>query len=406
MEQHILVVSQYFHPEEFRINDICREWVQRGHRVTVVTGIPNYPQGRFYKGYGLLRGRREEYGGVHVVRLPIVPRGRGAAMLALNYLSFAASGLLWGAFTRLRADMVFIFEVSPLTQALAGVRYAKRRGVPCTIYVQDLWPENLEAVAGIHNRHILGAVDRMADYIYRNCSRILATSPSFVRRLEERGSAWAADGTSKVSYWPQYAEGFYRPAERAPLPDMPDDDRLKVVFTGNIGYSQGLDILPRAALLLRQRGTCCDFIIIGDGRYKEAFQEEIEENGVQEMFFLLGRKKPQEIPSYLAWCDIAFLSLSDNPLFAMTIPAKLQSYMACGMPILAAAIGETERIVRESGCGVACTPGDAQALADTIAELIFDSKKNLPAMSKNASRYNASHFKKEHLFNEIENLMK
>ena len=168
MEQHILVVSQYFHPEEFRINDICREWVQRGHRVTVVTGIPNYPQGRFYKGYGLFRGRREEYGGVNVMRLPIVPRGRGAAMLALNYLSFVASGFLWKSFTGLKADKVFIFEVSPLTQALVGVWYAKRRGVPCAIYVQDLWPENLKAVGGIHNRHILGAVDKMADYIYRN----------------------------------------------------------------------------------------------------------------------------------------------------------------------------------------------------------------------------------------------
>ena len=404
MEQHILVVSQYFHPEEFRINDICREWVQRGHRVTVVTGIPNYPQGRFYKGYGLFRGRREGYCGIDVVRLPIVPRGRGAAMLALNYLSFVAAGFLWKSFTRLRADRVFIFEVSPLTQALVGVWYARRRGVPCAIYVQDLWPENLEAAGGIHNRHILGAVDKMADYIYRNCSRILATSPSFVSRLEERGSAWEA-GRSKVAYWPQYAEGFYRPAERMPLPDMPCSGRFRVAFTGNIGYSQGLDILPRAAALLRQAGVPCEFVVIGDGRYREGLLGEIENRGVGEMFRLPGRKRPEEIPGYLAWCDAAFISFAESPLFGMTIPAKLQSYMACGMPILAAATGETRRIVREARCGACCDVGDGQALAGIITEMAHAGPERLSDMSRNALGYCREHFGKDMLMARMEEML-
>lgn len=404
MGQHILVVSQYFHPEEFRINDICREWAQRGHEVTVVTGIPNYPQGRFYKGYGLFRRRREEHGGIHIVRLPIVPRGRCAAMLALNYLSFVVSGFLWKSLTGLRADRVFIFEVSPLTQALVGVWYARRRKIPCAIYVQDLWPENLEAVAGIHNRRMLGAVDKMADYIYKNCGRILATSPSFVRRIGERSSAWE-NGLSKVAYWPQYAESFYRPASRRPLPDMPDSGRFRIAFTGNIGFSQGLDILPRAAALLRQEGVPCEFVIIGDGRYREGLLEEIEGCGVREMFRLPGRKPPEEIPDYLAWCDAAFISFADSPLFAMTIPAKLQSYMACGMPILAAASGETRRIICEAQCGICCGVGDWRTLAESVTEMMQTGPDRRTAMSENALRYCEEHFRKDRLMAQMEDLL-
>lgn len=405
MKQHILVISQYFYPEEFRINDICREWARMGHEVTVVTGIPNYPQGRFYEGYGWLRKRREIHEGVNIIRLPIIPRGKNTVMLAMNYISFVLSGFIWKTFSRVRADRVFVFALSPMTQALVGVWYASRHRVPCCLYVQDLWPESVEVLAGIHNRRVLGAVDRMVDFVYRRSCKILATSPSFVKKIEEHGSAWEG-GRSKVSYWPQYAEDFYRPAERHPLPDMPDSERFRVVFTGNIGYAQGLDILPKAAALLKQAEIPCEFVVIGDGRYREELLEEIDSRGVGEMFRLPGRKPPEEVPAYLACCDIAFLSLSDNPLFAMTIPAKLQSYMACGMPILAAATGETERIITEANCGVACRPGDAQALADAIAKLAHSFKNSLTVMSKNAICYNDSHFKKENLFNEIEGLMK
>ncbi len=261
-KQHILVISQYFYPEEFRINDICREWVKRGHEVTVVTGIPNYPQGKFYRGYSWFHRRKEEYKGIHVIRIPLIPRGQNAVMLALNYFSFVIFGFFWKLFTKERADKVFIFEVSPMTQALVGVWFAKRRKIPCYIYVQDLWPENVETVTGIHNRQIIGAIDRMVDYIYRNCTKIFTTSPGFVKRIEERESAYeyaddshiekgTAGGRSKVVYWPQYAEDFYRPVEKKTLPDVEDDDCLKIAFTGNIGYTQGLEILPRIAGLLK-----------------------------------------------------------------------------------------------------------------------------------------------------------
>lgn len=402
MKQHILVVSQYFYPENFRINDICKEWVKRGYKVTVLTGIPNYPQGSFYAGYSWFQGRRETYEGMDIIRIPLIPRGHNAWMLMLNYVSFVISGWFWKTFAGLKADRVFICEVSPMTQALPGVWYAKRRRIPCSIYVQDLWPENVEIVTGLHNKHILGAIDRMVDGIYRKCDKIYATSPSFVKRLEERESVYT-DGESRVKYWPQYAEEFYRPLEKEELPDLPlEDNRFQVIFTGNIGYAQGLDILPKAARILKDRGRECCFLLVGDGRYREKLEEEIRTEQVEDMFRLLGRKPAEDVPKYLAHGDAAFISFADNELFQMTIPAKLQSYLACGMPILAAAGGETARILREAGCGICSELGEPQALADAIVRFM-----ELPADDRNEMRtaavdYSTRYFSKKTLMDRMD----
>lgn len=402
MKQHILVISQYFYPEDFRINDICKEWVKNGRSVTVITGIPNYPQGRFFKGYGWFKKRREVYEGIEIIRLPIIARGKGSLRLALNYFSFVFSGFFWKLFTKLKADEVFIFEVSPMTQALPGIWYAKKRKIPCTIYVQDLWPENVEVVTGLHNKTIIGAIDKMVDYIYKHCHRILATSPSFVKKIEERASAFDKEGNSKVAYWPQYAEDFYRPAERKVLWDMPQDNSFKIVFTGNIGYAQGLDILPKTALLLKEKDVACKFVIIGDGRYREELEREIEIRGVQAYFLFLGRKKPTEIPDYLAHCNMAFVSFADNPLFEMTIPAKLQSYMACGMPILAVAGGETKRIVEEADCGICIESREPKRLAKVIETCMGSPDKAV--WSSHARTYCEQEFDKKILMEKWETM--
>ena len=404
MKKHILVISQYFYPENFRINDICKAWVKRGYEVTVVTGIPNYPQGKFFDGYGLFKKRKEEYEGIRIIRLPIVSRGKGSIRLALNYFSYVFSGFFWKAFTKIKADKVFIFEVSPMTQALVGVWYAKRRKIPCTLYVQDLWPENVEVVTGIHNKTIIGAIDKMVNYIYKHCQIILATSPSFVKRLEERTSVFDKESKSKVKYWPQYAEEFYRPVPKKDLEDLKISNTFRIAFTGNIGYAQGLDILPKTAEILKQQNISCEFVIVGDGRYMDEFKTEIVERKVDAMFLLLGRKKPEEIPGYLALCDTAFISFADNPLFEKTIPAKLQSYMACKMPILAAASGETRRVIEEAQCGICSEIGDAKKLAESIIAFGEMEKSGLEEMQENASRYCEMNFEKDTLLNQLEQM--
>ncbi len=403
---HILVVSQYFYPEPFRINDMCKEWVKRGYEVTVVTGIPNYPEGRFYKGYGWLKKRKETVDGISIIRLPLIARGSSKIGLMLNYASFMISGRIFARFTKIKADKVFIFEVSPMTQAFAGTVYAKKRHVPCTIYVQDLWPENLEAVARIKNKHILNAVDRMVDRVYKDCDHILATSPSFKTHLEKRKSVYDTEGKSKVHYWPQYAEDFYKPLKDAERPsDFPRDENLKIAFTGNVGYAQGLQILPKVAKILKDKKLKVDFVIIGDGRYMPEFKAETEKLQVGEYFYFLGRKAATEIPKYLAYSDAGFISFAEDEIFNMTIPAKLQSYMACGKMILASSGGETKRVIEDAKCGVATSQGDADALAMAISDLLNKDSSEIKQYGDRAYEYASKAYSKSALMDSFEEIV-
>jgi glycosyltransferase involved in cell wall biosynthesis len=396
-KRRILVISQYFYPEEFRINDICREWTNRGYKVTVITGIPNYPQGKFYKGYGLFSRRRDQMSEVCILRLPILPRGKSKVMLALNYLSFAISGFFWSHLTPSQADVVFIFELSPMTQALPGVWFAKRRRIPCYIYVQDLWPESVEIITGIRNAFLLNCLGRMVDRIYRGCTKIFTTSQSFIAAIAARGVP-----ESKLIFWPQYSEVSTSSPITEGTPEIPDDGLLKIVFAGNIGFAQGLEILPEAALILQQRRTSVRFVIIGDGRYKSTLISIIQDAHLEEYFSLIERQPASRIPQMLSQCDVAFLSLAPSKIFDKTIPAKLQTYLASGMPIIAAADGETKSIIDAAQAGFCGPAGDAAKLVDHIIEFISLPQAERIQMAENALRYSLIHFDKKTLLDKMD----
>ncbi len=391
-KKHILVITQYFYPEPFRINDICLEWVKRGYKVTVLTGIPNYPQGEFYEGYSIKENRNENWNGVEIIRIPLIARGHSSIKLFLNYISFVVSGYWWKIRTKLKADYVFTFEVSPMTQALIGVWYTKKHKVPNYLYVQDLWPENVEIVTGITSPVVIKPISKMVNYIYKNCTDIFATSPSFVKEIQKR-----VENKEKVHYLPQYAEEFYKPVVSKPVPEIPQNDKFKVIFTGNIGQAQGLEILPKTAQLLK--GKDIEFVIVGDGRYRGEFEKEIAQREVEDMFVLVPRQPAEYIPQLLAACDAAFISFQNADLWKMTIPAKLQSYMACGMPIVASAFGETERIINEAQCGVCAPIGDEKALAQQILNL---KNEDLSAMAKNSRCYYEEHFDKQSIMDGLD----
>lgn len=398
MKKHILVISQYFYPEQFRINDICQQWIKRGYKVTVITGIPNYPEGKFFKGYNWFKKRRDNYNGINIIRIPIIPRGKNSIMLSLNYISFVISGFFWKLFTRIRADYVFIFEVSPMTQALVGVWYAKKRKIPCYLYVQDLWPENVQIITGMKNKFLLNMIGKMVDYIYSRCSRIFTTSNSFINSINNRGVP-----IEKIEYWPQYAEEYYIPLSKTNVEEIPNNT-FNIVFAGNVGYAQGLDILPKAASIIKNKNLSKEvkFNIVGEGRYKEELINETIKLDVTDFFNYIPQKPSTEIPKILSTCNVAFLSLQDNPLFHMTIPAKLQSYMACGMPIIAAATGEIESIIKEANAGFCCQPGDAERLAEIIMEILSLSDEELRQYAFNSRQYYEKHFNKEVLLSRMD----
>lgn len=393
-QKHILVISQYFYPETFRINDIATEWVRRGNKVTVLTGIPNYPMGKFFEGYGYTKKRRETWNGIDIIRIPLIPRGNSSIGMMANYGSFVISGFLKNMLSNIKADYVFTFEVSPMTQALIGCWYAKKHHVPHYLYVQDLWPENVITVTGITNRTVIGAIDKMVDYIYRNSDEIFATSPSFVDAICNRK---IKVDRNKVHYWPQYAEEFYKPIEKANVPEIPEDGSFKIAFTGNIGIAQGLDILPKTAELLRDENV--KFVIVGDGRYQTEFESEIKKRSVQNKFIMIPRQPADRIPELLSACDAAFLSFKDDPLWTKTIPAKLQSYMACGMPVVASAEGETRSIIEEAECGICCGIGKAEELAEEINNLM---QMDLVTMREKSKCYCEKHFNKKKLMDQMD----
>ena len=403
-KKHILVVSQYFYPETFRINDMCLDWVKRGYKVSVVTGIPNYPMGKTFDGYGLFKKRHEMWNGIEIFRIPLIPRGRNKIGMVANYLSFMISGKLSGRFKKISADIVFSFEVSPMTQVLTGVAFSKHLKVPHLLYVQDLWPENVITVTGINNHFIIGSIDKMVDKIYKNTDHIFATSPSFVDAICDRKVSVPRE---KVHYWPQYAEDFYKPMDRkrvaldAERLGIPNDDSFKIIFTGNIGTAQGLDVLPKAAEHLKDENI--KFVIVGDGRYLEEFVSDIEKRDVIDKFVMIPRQPADMIPMLLSACDIAFVSFANNDLWKKTIPAKLQSYMSCGMPVIASAGGETERIIEESGCGICCSVGDEKALAEGIRNIM---KSDLLNMRQGSLEYCKKNFDKKTLMDEMECYLK
>ena len=398
MKKKILVVSQYFYPEQFRINDICKEWVERGYEVTVLTGIPNYPQGNYYKNYGLFKNRKEFFENIEIIRIPLVPRKKSSIFLALNYLSFMLSGYLWAVFTKRDFDEVFIYEVSPMTQAIPGIKYAKRKKIKSMIYVLDLWPENFIELSGIKNKQIISIITKMVKWIYSNVDRILISSPGFKESIKQLG-----DYAQKVTYWPQYAEDFYKPSKKDSSIINLDVNKINITFAGNIGYAQGLELLPLVAMeLAKNKESKIHFNIIGNGRYKEDFIKEVLEKDLDSFFSFYSPVKAEEIPKIFKNTDVALVSLSKSPIFSLTIPAKVQSILATGTPLLVSADGIMEQIIIESKAGMWSKAGDVEGLVKNIQILEELNNSEFIKMKENALEYSQKEFSKETLLNIID----
>lgn len=394
----LLVVSQYFWPENFRINDLVSDMVARGHDVTVLTGQPNYPSGQFFPGYGWKKPDAEDYRGAKVVRVPLVPRGKARAVqLMLNYLSFAAFATL-GVWLRLRGrfDAVFVFEVSPVTVGIPAIAAGRRFGAPVFFWVLDLWPESLTAAGGVRSPWLLRPVERLVRWIYRNCARVLVQSRSFVPEVARHGVP-----ASRILYFPSWGESLFQPlqeADSALLPPMPEG--FKVLFAGNIGEAQDMPAVLNAAERLRDRADI-HWLIVGDGRMAAWAREEVQRRGLAQVHFL-GRHPLEAMPHFYAAADALLLPLKREPIFALTIPGKLQSYLACARPVLAMLDGEGGRIVQEAGAGLACPAGDAEGLADHVLRLVAMPEAERREMGRNGRTYYEANFDRARLFDQLE----
>lgn len=399
----ILIVSQYFWPENFRINDLCSGLLERGHRVTVLTGIPNYPDGAFFPGYGFFRNLRQEYHGAEIRRVPLVPRGRGGgARLATNYLSFALSAcLLSPLLLRGEFDLIFVFEPSPVTVGLPALLLKRLKSVPILFWVQDLWPESLSATGAVRSPLVLALVKRLVGFIYRGCDRVLTASRAYFPSVQGYGVA-----SERVSYFPQFVESVYRPVKVEP--DAPEraimPEGFRVVFAGNMGAAQSFGTILDAAQKTATIGAI-KWVIIGDGRMRGWVEGEIRKRGLAETVLLLGRHPVESMPRFLALADVLLVSLRKDPIFTLTIPGKVQSCLACGRPVIAALDGEGSRLIEEAGAGLTCPAEDAGAMADAVLAMYRMPRELREEMGNNGRSYHVANFAREMLLDRLERWM-
>ncbi len=399
----VLIVTQYFWPESFRVNDLALALSDRGHDVVVLTGMPNYPAGRLYEGYSLFEPARESFRGVAVRRVPLVPRGSSRWRLALNYLWFAASATLLGP---LRVpepcDVIFVFEVSPVTVGLPAAALRRLKHAPMLFWVQDLWPESLAATGMARSAVLSRVVTALVRFIYRRSDRVLVQSEGFVPRVCGVGAE-----PRRVVYFPNWAESLYRPLQLEA--DAPERGEVPpgfiVMYAGNLGAAQSLETVLHAAERLRTRPEI-QWVVLGDGHRREWLLDEIERRGLAATVRYLGSRPVTAMPRYFAIADALLVTLRRDPVFALTVPTRLQSYFACARPVAGALDGEGARIIRDSGAGTAVAAEDAAGLAGSVAALASLTPDERRLMGERGRLYFDRHFEREMLLDRLEATMR
>lgn len=381
----ILLVTPHFYPENFKANDMAFELQKRGYQVTVLTPIPDYPQGHYYKGYGIFKRRREIINGVKVLRTFVTPRRDGTAKwLMLNYLTYTAFVTLRSLWHGLwhKYDAILVHEVSPVMVGIPAVIIKKMRRAPMYFWVLDLWPESLEAAGGIHNRFIIRLFHSLTKWIYKNSDRILVSSKGFRKSINSMG-----DFDSRIEYFPNWIDNKIALNAHVESFDLPIG--FNVVFAGNIGEAQDIPHILDAAEQLR--GTNINFVLVGDGRKREWALREVEIRKLNNVK-LPGRFPIEAMPGIFAKADILFLSLKDDPIFALTVPYKLQAYMYAGKPIVAMINGEVGDIILEAECGWSVPAEDSVALACLLKQLAHEQFSVLNLKGENGRRYALANF--------------
>ena len=399
---NVLIVSQYFWPENFKINDLTQELVQRGHIVTVLTGIPNYPDGTVFDAYSKNPKKFNLFCGATVLRIPMLARSHGAWRLFLNYLSFAVGACIWGPW-KLRGrsiDVIFVYEPSPVSVGLPAIMFGRIKRAPVVFWALDLWPDTLAALGVVRSPQVLGWIGLLVSFIYNRCALVLGQSRSFLR-----GIANYCEDTRKIRYFPSWAEDVFGLSFPEPASEVPVRDGIfNVLFAGNLGEAQDLPAVLDAAQLLKHE-TSIRWLIVGDGRRATWVSSEIERRGLQNNFLLLGRFALERMPSFYAHAHALLVSLKKDPVFSMTIPSKVQSYLMAGVPIVGMLDGEGSMVITEANAGLVCAAGDAGGLASAVLRLSQMSVEDRRALGVNGQTFAQKEFGRSLLISRLEGLL-
>jgi glycosyltransferase involved in cell wall biosynthesis len=393
----LLLVTQYFWPESFTINDTASALAERGVEIEVLTGKPNYPEGRLYAGYKLLQVQRESYGSVNIVRIPIVTRGnKNPLRLALNYISFIFSGMLLGPWLlrRSAASVILVYCPSPLLQAIPALIIGKLKKIPVVLYVQDLWPESLTATGYVKSRLLINLVSWVVKVIYRQVDLILISSRPFEEPIKRfRTSA-------PIEYLPNSVDKDLGNPESGEKPYLPVfDDGFCVVFAGNIGSAQAVSVIVDAAQQLIDIAAI-KFVMLGSGSELDWMQQQVKDKVLTNLH-LMGRFPASTMPYLLSKASALLVTLADQSIFAMTVPNKIQAYMAVGKPIIACLNGEGARLIRDADAGVTVAAEDGAGLAEAVLRLYQKSPEELKRLGSNGQQYYQRNFDRDMLVEQL-----
>ncbi|WP_166268183.1 glycosyltransferase family 4 protein [Marinobacter caseinilyticus] len=389
----LLVLSQYFWPENFIINDLVRTLVAQGHSVTVVTGKPNYPDGVIYSGYKAGGVEKEYFADTaEVIRIPIWPRGKGGGLnLLLNYLSFIVSGwfLLPWLLRKHDFDAILVFAPSPVTQVIPAFPIKWLKGARLVLWVQDLWPESLEATGFVQNRVMLSLVGAMVRLLYAGCDRLLVQSEAFIKPA----SFYAKK--EKIHYYPNSIKEFtHEKSQELPSPLVEIlESNFCLVFAGNLGTAQALDTIVDAAKALKNE-THLKLVLVGSGSRSAWLTEQKITFGLDNLV-LPGRFPPEAMPEIYRRASVLLVSLTDKKVFSQTIPSKVQAYLAAGKPIIACMNGEGARVVKEASAGLATPAEQVGPLLDTIRKMHSLDETVRAAMGAAGREYFRNNFEME-----------
>ncbi|MDD0852525.1 glycosyltransferase family 4 protein [Halobacteriovorax sp. GB3] len=405
MKKKVLLVSQHFWPENFRFNDLVNGLDRERIDLVVLTGKPNYPLGIFDEGYSFLRPLKETYKDITIYRSPLIARGTSKIQLALNYISFPFFASFFSFFLHLkyRFHLTFVTQTSPIFMAIPALVLKIFFRVPSVLWITDLWPESLVATKTINNKKILSVVDVAVRVIYRLSDLILVSCKGFEKSVRKRHDQ------ANIEYFPYWAEDFYSsllPSDEkvnTEAKSLYDPNIFTLMFAGNIGVAQGLETLVLAIKKVEHLNI--RLLLLGDGRNRETLEQFVKDNELEDKITFLGSRPGKEMPSFFSIADVMYLGLRNDETFKITVPSKIQSYLACAKPILASIEGETEELINLAQCGLVSKFDDVEHLANNIQKFISLTKEQRNEMGLNGHSYYSRFFKRDLQMKKITNIL-
>ena len=399
-KKKILVICQHFWPETFRITDLSEGFVENGYEVDVLCGIPNYPAGKFFEGYGVFKNRRQTYRGINIIRVPEIPRANNTNLrIFLNYISFPFFAMFYLPKLLLgHYDRVLVYQLSPVFMALPGIIVAKLTNAKLYIYICDFWPHSLFSILHFKNKILINAITKVSYWHYRRADGILAVFKGIQTRLITD----VGIDKCKTLYVPQAAEKIYETEIQDKALQKRFRGKFNIVFAGNINPAQSFETVLDAAKLVKAQGyKDINYIIIGEGMSKKWLMEEVMRLGLKDYFSFEGFKPVAEVPKYQTLADALIVALSQSSLFEYGIPAKVQSYMASGKPIVGAMDGEGKHLINNTGCGICVDSGNSSGLAAAIIKLVEMEPRERIKMGSRGRKYHFKHFERDYNLNRL-----